>query len=380
MISISNVKPEEKLIGDILLDIENWLKELYVFEHQKSFSIPFTAAISSFKTSMKMLMNLNPNVQAKVLSLEEMEKMNHTCVAKICSLFHKKIAGIKAIVDSSVSKSQIANETDVVIASVHYSIVAFKEKDGLGYRKLAGEMCDSIYSFYDNRYTNFEVDYKQGPHDEYSFNEGKSLSKNPREIFTYHISKKLPTFFLKFDDVYKQAMKALQDELKPKIEGSKNLSTAEEYNEILKPFEEKLKKASLDFTLATVESMQSYIENMTTYGSNINRSMLFDIVWAALVGLNNYYGENPQGCSWQFLDERHAWVIVNDFKATYPAKQLFGDAYVQKAFKVLFKEPTVDWNQAQGVVAKEINRDLMYKEKHAKKIINGEVDGDDALI
>ena len=219
---ISNVKPEEKLIGDILLDIENWLKDFYVFEHQKSFSIPFTVAISTFKTSMEMLMNFNPNVQAKVLSLEDMEKLNHTCVAKICSLFHKNIAGIKAIVDSSLSKSQIANETDVVIASVHYAIVAFKEKDGLGYSKLAGEMCDSIYSFYDNRYTGFEVDYKQGPHDKYSFNEGKSLSKNPRETFNYHIFKKLPTSFLKFDDVYKQEMKALKDELKLTIEGSKN--------------------------------------------------------------------------------------------------------------------------------------------------------------
>ena len=234
-LSISNVKPEENLIGDILLDIENWLKELYVFEHQKSFSIPFTAAISTFKTSMEMLMNFNPNVQAKVLSLEEMEKMNHTCVAKICSLFHKNIAGIKAIVDSSLSKSQIANETDVVIASVHYAIVAFKEKDGLGYSKLAGEMCDSIYSFYDNCYTDFEVNYDQGPHDEYSFNEGKSLSKNPCETFTYHISKKLPTSFLKFDDVHKQEMKALKDELTLKIEGSKNLSTAKEYYQILNP-------------------------------------------------------------------------------------------------------------------------------------------------
>ena len=108
-LSIKNVKPEEKLVGDILLGIENQLKELYVFEHQKSFSIPFTWAISSFKTSMEMLMNLNPNVQAKVLSLEEMEKLNHTCVAKICSLFHKSIVGIKEIVASSTSNCQIAN-------------------------------------------------------------------------------------------------------------------------------------------------------------------------------------------------------------------------------------------------------------------------------
>ena len=60
--------------------------------------------------------------------------------------------------------------------------------------------------------------------------------------------------------------------------------------------------------------MQSYIENMTMDSSNINRSTLLDIVWAALVGLNNYYGENPQGCSWQFLDERHAQKTVNHFK------------------------------------------------------------------
>ena len=126
--------------------------------------------------------------------------------------------------------------------------------------------------------------------------------------------------------------------------------------------------------------MQSYIDNMTTDSCNINRSTLLEIVQAAIVGLNNYYGENPQGCSWQFLDERHAWVIRNDFKETYPAKQLFGDSYVQEAFKVLFRKPTVDWNQTQGVVAKEVNSNLMYKEKHAKKIINGKVDGDDALI
>ena len=118
-------------------------------------------------------MNLNPNVQAKVLSLEEMEKMNHTCVAKICSLFHKNITAMKAIVDSFLSKSQIANETDVAIASVHYAIVAFKEKDGLGYIKLAREICDSIFSFYENRYQGFQVHYDPGLHDEYSFNEGK---------------------------------------------------------------------------------------------------------------------------------------------------------------------------------------------------------------
>ena len=59
---------------------------------------------------------------------------------------------------------------------------------------------------------------------------------------------------------------------------------------------------------------------------------------------------------------------------------MFGDAYVQEALKVLFRKPTVDWKQAQGVVAKEVNSDLMYKENHAKKIINGKVDGDDVLI
>ena len=72
-LTIINVKPEEKLVYDILLDIENWLKELYVVENQKSFSIPCTWAISSLKISMEMLMNSNPNVQAKDLSLEEMK-------------------------------------------------------------------------------------------------------------------------------------------------------------------------------------------------------------------------------------------------------------------------------------------------------------------
>ena len=53
--------------------------------------------------------------------------MNIKYVAKICSLFHKSIAEIKEIVASSAKNSQIVNETDVVLVSVHYAIVAFKE-------------------------------------------------------------------------------------------------------------------------------------------------------------------------------------------------------------------------------------------------------------
>ena len=52
--------------------------------------------------------------------------MNQTCVTKICSLFHKGIAEIKEIVTSSASNPQIANETDVILGSVHYAIIAFK--------------------------------------------------------------------------------------------------------------------------------------------------------------------------------------------------------------------------------------------------------------
>ena len=75
---------------------------------------------------------------------------------------------------------------------------------------------------------------------------------------------------------------------------------------------------------------------------------------------------------------RKPLIILN--KETYPAKQLFDEAYVQDAFKVLFRKPLVNLNQAQNVVAKQINSNLMRKEKLAKKIINGKVDGDDALI
>ena len=68
-------------------------------------------------------MNLNPNVQAKVLSLEEMEKMNHTCVAKICSLFHKNIARIKF----SETENQLLHEQCKEIARIISGISQFTD-------------------------------------------------------------------------------------------------------------------------------------------------------------------------------------------------------------------------------------------------------------
>lgn len=78
MLTVCRIEPNMVSVNGIFFGIENWLKELFVFENQRNFAIPILSALSSFKTLLETLINIS-KMQPKNLLATDMEGLYFHC-------------------------------------------------------------------------------------------------------------------------------------------------------------------------------------------------------------------------------------------------------------------------------------------------------------
>lgn len=194
-LSVCGLKPNKASVNRLFLCIENWLKALYEFKNHKNFAIPFSPAVSSFKTLLETLIDIS-KIQPKNLPATDMECLYFHCGCMVALFFHRSIAEVKDSFTNEPWNNKTDQEKTLVCFAVRNAILTYKEKNGIDYRNLTHQLCLALRRFFSLRYSDFKVESGSiSIKLSQSFNEeddAPDVSKLATTFFDFYISEVLP--------------------------------------------------------------------------------------------------------------------------------------------------------------------------------------------